>query len=49
MKGGIIMVILTNEELINVYGGIALYSAPTYDLFVKFCKFLSNFIKSLQR
>lgn len=49
MKGGIIMLTLTNEELINVHGGRALYSAPTYDLFVKFCKFLSNIIKSLQR
>lgn len=49
MKGGIIMLTLTNKELINIRGGTALYSAPTYDLFVKFCKFLSNFIKSLQR
>ena len=49
MKGGIIMITLTNKELINVHGGTALYSAPTYDLFVKFCKLLSNIIKSLQR
>lgn len=49
MKGGIIMITLTNEELINVRGGTAVYIAPTYALFTKFCKFLSNFIKSLQR
>ena len=49
MKGGIIMVTLTNKELINIRGGTALYSAPTYDLFVKFCKFLSNIIRSFQR
>ena len=49
MKGGIIMVTLTNEELINVQGGTSVYIAPTYALFTKFCKFLSNFIKSLQR
>ena len=43
------MLTLTDEELINVHGGRALYSSPTYDLFIKFCNFLSNFIKSLQR
>ena len=29
------MLSLTNEELINVYGGAKLYIAPTYDLFMK--------------
>ena len=43
------MLTLTDEELINVHGGTSVYIAPTYALFTKFCKFLSNFIKSLQR
>ena len=49
MKGGIFMLTLTNEELNNICGGRALYIAPTYALFVKFCKFLSNIIRSFQR
>lgn len=43
------MLSLTNEELINVYGGAKLYIAPTYDLFMKLYKFTYNFIKSLIR
>lgn len=43
------MLTLTNEELTNVRGGTAVYIAPTYALFVKFCKFLSNIIRSFQR
>ena len=35
------MLSLTNEELINVYGGAKLYIAPTYDLFMKLYKFTS--------
>lgn len=43
------MLRLTNDELINVYGGASIYIAPTYAIFMKVYKFTYNFIKSLIR
>ena len=37
------MITLTNKDLISIYGG-AIYCAPTYDLFMKVYKYITNWI-----